>query len=119
MDETRPVPMQSVYVADVAVLVDEAHQLPGSDLDRLCRFALTGEPRIVVAYRPWPRKPELDALEQAVSRQQRPVLLGRLDRGATQLRCAALLGQAPSAAMVDLLYEQTGGSPMLIDQVVS
>ncbi|MFN2535682.1 MAG: LuxR C-terminal-related transcriptional regulator [Pseudonocardiaceae bacterium] len=119
MDATRPEPMQSVDMVNVAVLVDDAHQLPGSDLDRLCRFALTGEPRIVVAYRPWPRKPELDALEEAVTRQQPPVLLGRLNRRGTQIRCTALLGQAPSAAMVDLLYGQTGGLPMLIDQVVS
>ena len=119
MDAARPEPMQSVDMVNVAVLVDDAHQLPGSDLDRLCRFALTGEPRIVVAYRPWPRKPELDALEEAVTRQQPPVLLGRLNRRGTQIRCTALLGQAPSAAMVDLLYGQTGGSPMLIDQVVS
>ncbi|MBV8995431.1 MAG: hypothetical protein JO287_17425 [Pseudonocardiales bacterium] len=119
MDAVWHEPMQSVDAVDVAVLVDDAHQLPGSDLDRLCRFALTGDSRIVVAYRPWPRKPELDALEEAVSRQHPPVLLGRLNRVGTQIRCAALLGQAPSAAMVGLLYEQTGGSPMLIDQVVS
>jgi DNA-binding CsgD family transcriptional regulator len=119
MEATRPEPMQSVDMVNVAVLVDDAHQLAGSDLDRLCRFALTGEPRIVVAYRPWPRKPELDALEEAVTRQQPPVLLGRLNRRGTQIRCTALLGQAPSAAMVDLLYGQTGGSPRLIDQVVS
>jgi len=118
MEATRPEPMQPVDVMDVAVLVDNAHQLSGSDLDRLCRFALTGDPRIVVAYRPWPRTPELDALEEAVSRRQPPVLLGRLDRRGTQTRCAALLGQAPPAATVDLLCEQTGGSPMLIDQIV-
>lgn len=112
-------PMQAVDVVNVAVLVDNAHQLSGIDLDRLCGFALTSDPRIVVAYRPWPRKPELDALEEAVSRRQPPVLLGRLDRRGTQIRCAALLGHAPTAATVDLLYEQTGGSPMLIDQIVS
>jgi DNA-binding CsgD family transcriptional regulator len=110
--------MQAPDAGNVAVIVDDAHQMDSSDLDRLCRLALTGNPRIVVAYRPWPRKPGLDALEDAVSRQQPPVLLGRLNRRATQLRCAALLGQAPPAALVDLLCEQTGGSPMLIDQVV-
>lgn len=110
--------MQSPNVTDVAVLVDDAHLLDNSDLDRLCRLALSGNTRIVVAYRPWPRKPELDALEDAVSRQQPPVLLGRLNRRATQLRCAALLDQAPPAALVDLLCEQTGGSPMLIDEVM-
>ena len=116
MEATAPGPLHS---AGLAVLVDNAHQLPGSDLDRLHRFALTGNPRIVVAYRPWPRTPELDALEEVVSRRQPPVLLGRLDRRGTQARCAALLGQVPPAATVDLLYEQTGGSPMLIDQIVN
>jgi DNA-binding CsgD family transcriptional regulator len=115
VDVAQPGP---ALAADVAVVVDDVHQLDGSDIDRLCRVALTGDARLVVAYRPWPRRPELDALEDAVSRRQPPVLLGRLNRRATQLRCAALLDQAPTAALVDLLYEQTGGSPMLIDQVV-
>jgi DNA-binding CsgD family transcriptional regulator len=118
VDVTQIGSMQATDVGNVAVIVDDAHQLDSADLDRLGRFALTGNARIVVAYRPWPRKPELDALEDAVSRQQPPVLLGRLNRRGTQLRCAALLGQAPSAALIDLLYEQTGGSPTLIDQVV-
>jgi DNA-binding CsgD family transcriptional regulator len=119
LDAAHPEPEQAVDMVNVAVLVDDAHQLSGSDLDWLCRFALAGDPRIVVAYRPWPRQAELDGLEKAVSRQQPPVLLGRLDRHGTHIRCAALLGQDPSATMVDLLYEQTGGSPMLIDLVVS
>ncbi|MDQ3905308.1 MAG: LuxR family transcriptional regulator, partial [Actinomycetota bacterium] len=110
--------MQAMDVGNVAVVVDDAHQLDTADLDRLRGVALSGNTRIVVAYRPWPRKPELDALEDAVSREQPPVLLGRLNRRGTQLRCAALLGQAPPAALMDLLYEQTGGSPTLIDQVV-
>jgi DNA-binding CsgD family transcriptional regulator len=115
IDEAEPGPMQPT---EVAVVVDDAHRLEGSDLERLCQIALVGDARMVVAYRPWPRKPALDALEDAVSRQQPPVLLGLLNRRATQIRCAALLDQAPTAAMVDLLYEQTGGSPMLIDRVL-
>ncbi|MDQ3900763.1 MAG: P-loop NTPase fold protein [Actinomycetota bacterium] len=63
LDAAHPEPEQAVDMVDVAVLVDDAHQLSGSDLDRLCRFALAGDPRIVVAYRPWPRQAELDALE--------------------------------------------------------
>lgn len=102
-----------------AVLVEDAHQLDGRDLDRLYRFALATDARIVVAYRPWPRKPELDALEDTLSRRQPPVLLGRLNRRGTQIRCAALLGQVPPAAMIDLVCEQTGGSPMLIDRLVT
>lgn len=118
MDPAPSGSMQAPDVGNVAVLVDDAHELDSSHLGRMCRFALTGTMRIVVAYRPWPRKPELDALENALSRQQPPVLLGRLNRRGTQLRCAALLGQAPPAALVELLCEQTGGSPMLIDQVL-
>jgi DNA-binding CsgD family transcriptional regulator/tetratricopeptide (TPR) repeat protein len=117
MDMAQSGPMQPT---EVAVVIDDAHQLEGSDLDELCRIALTGDiMRIVVAYRPWPRKCELDRLEDAVSRQQPPVLLGRLNRRATQVRCAALLGQAPTAAVVDVVYDQTGGSLTLIDRVVN
>ncbi len=103
---------------EVAVLVDDAHQLAGPDLDRLRRLALTGDVRLVVAYRPWPRKPELAELEDALGGHQPPVLLDRLDRRGIQTRCAALLGGALPAAVVDLLCEQTGGVPMLIDRVV-
>ncbi|MGH3866984.1 MAG: LuxR C-terminal-related transcriptional regulator [Pseudonocardiaceae bacterium] len=104
---------------DVAVLVDDAHQLAGPDLDRLRRLALASEARLVVAYRPWPRTPELAALEDALGAHLPPVLLDRLDRRGIQLRCAALLGGALPSAMVDLLCEQTGGVPRLIDRVVA
>jgi DNA-binding CsgD family transcriptional regulator len=103
---------------DVAVLVDDAHQLAGPDLDRLRHLALTSDVRLVVAYRPWPRTPELAELEDALGGHQPPVLLDRLDRRGIQIRCAALLGGALPAAVVDLLCEQTGGVPMLIDRVV-
>ncbi|HWR48772.1 MAG TPA: LuxR C-terminal-related transcriptional regulator [Pseudonocardiaceae bacterium] len=103
---------------DVAVLVDDAHQLEGPDLDRLRRLALTSDVRLVVTYRPWPRKPELAELETALGAHLPPVLLGRLDRRGIQIRCAALLGGALPAAVVDLLCEQTSGVPMLIDRVV-
>ncbi|HEY6423781.1 MAG TPA: hypothetical protein VIY28_11150, partial [Pseudonocardiaceae bacterium] len=104
---------------DVAVLVDDAHELEGPDLDRLRRLALTSDVRLAVAYRPWPRKPELDELEDALGHHQPPVLLGPLARRGVQLRCAALLGATPPAAVVDLLCEQAGGVPLLIDRVVS
>ncbi|MBV9729256.1 MAG: hypothetical protein JO309_07620 [Pseudonocardiales bacterium] len=103
---------------DVAVLIDDAHQLEGPDLDRLRRLALTSDVRLVVAYRPWPRKPELAELENALGAHLPPVLLDRLDRRGIQIRCAALLGGALPAAVVDLLCEQTGGVPMLVDRVV-
>jgi DNA-binding CsgD family transcriptional regulator len=103
---------------DVAVLVDDAHQLAGPDLDRLRHLALTSDARLVVAYRPWPRKPELAELEDALGAHLPPVLLDRLDRRGIQIRCAALLGGALPAAVVELLCEQTDGVPRLIDRVV-
>ncbi|MGB6163999.1 MAG: helix-turn-helix transcriptional regulator [Pseudonocardiaceae bacterium] len=103
---------------DVAVLVDDAHQLAGPDLDRLRHLALTSDARLVVAYRPWPRKPELAELEDALGAHLPPVLLDRLDRRGIQIRCAALLGEALPAAVVELLGEQTDGVPRLIDRVV-
>jgi DNA-binding CsgD family transcriptional regulator len=103
---------------DVAVLVDDAHQLAGPELDRLRHLALAGEVRLVVAYRPWPHKPELAELQDVLRAHQPLVLLDRLDRRGTQIRCAALLGGSLPAAVLDLLGEQTGGVPMLIDRVV-
>jgi DNA-binding CsgD family transcriptional regulator len=103
---------------DVAVLVDDAHQLAGPDLEQLRRLALTSGVRLVVAYRPWPCPPELVELQDALGAHLPPVLLDRLDRRQTQIRCAALLGEALPAAVADLLYEQTSGVPRLIDRVV-
>ena len=103
---------------DVAVLVDDAHQLAGPDLDRLRRLALAGDMRLVVAYRPWPHKPELAELQDVLGAHQPLVRLDRLDRRGIQIRCAALLGTTLPAAVLDLLCEQTGGVPMLIDRVV-
>lgn len=116
--ETQAVAVGFTPSVDVAVLVDDAHQLEGPELDRLRRLALISDVRLVVAYRPWPRKPELAELEDALDVHQPPVLLDRLDRCGIQTRCAALLGGALPAAVVDLLREQTDGVPMLIDRVV-
>lgn len=112
------VPEVITEISEAAVLVDDAHQLTGPELDRLRGLAVSGEARLVVAYRSWPRKPELDALDGVLGRYQPPVLLGRLDWRGIQLRCAALLGGNPPDALVDLLCEQTGGLPALIDRVV-
>ncbi len=105
--------------SDVAVLVDDAHQLDGPDLDRLRGLAMPSNVRLTVAYRPWPRKPELDNLEDVLGHRHPPVLLGRLDRRGIQIRSAALLGQALPAPVADLLCEQTGGVPLLVDQVMA
>jgi DNA-binding CsgD family transcriptional regulator len=105
--------------SDLAVLVDDAHLLDSPDLDQLRRLVLTSDARLAIAYRPWSRKAALDELEDALSRHQPPVLLGRLNRQGIQQRCASLLGTAPPAAMVELLCEQTDGVPRLIDQMVS
>lgn len=115
---TSAVPIELTPSSDVAVLVDDAHQLDGQGLDRLRRLALTSDVRLIVAYRPWPRKPELGELEDAVGGHHPPVLLDRLDRRGIQFRCAARLGGALPAPVIDLLCEQTGGVPMLIDWAV-
>ncbi len=115
---TGAVPVELTPSSDVAVLVDDAHQLDGPGLDRLRRLALTGDVRLIVAYRPWPRKPQLDELEDAVRGHHPLMSLDRLDRRGIQIRCAARLSGALPAPVIDLLYEQTDGVPMLIDWVV-
>ncbi|PZS37408.1 MAG: helix-turn-helix transcriptional regulator [Pseudonocardiales bacterium] len=115
---TGAVPVELKPSSDVAVLVDDAHQLDGPGLDRLRRLAVNGDVRLIVAYRPWPSKPELDELADAVGGHHPPVLLDRLDRRGIQMRGAVRLGGALPAPVVDLLCEQTDGVPMLIDCVV-
>lgn len=104
--------------SEVAILVDDAHELDGPDLDRLRHLVLDGDTRLAVAYRTWPRKPELDGLAETLGRLHPPVLLGRLDRSGIRARATALLGTDPPPAVLDLLCEQTAGVPRFVDRMV-
>jgi len=103
---------------DAAVLVDDAHQLDDGRLRALCGLATSTDVRLAVAYRPWPRRPALAELVDAVSRVRPPMLLGPLSRAQIGERAGMLLGAKPSDGLVDLVGEQTGGVPRFVDRLV-
>ncbi|MDQ4105444.1 MAG: LuxR family transcriptional regulator, partial [Actinomycetota bacterium] len=102
---------------DEPVLVDDAHRLGPVELDGLRRFAAGDTARLVVAYRPWPRSRELSALGASLARRRSPVVVGHLDRGAVGARIAARIGCTPPDPLIDLVLEQSGGLPSLVDLV--
>jgi DNA-binding CsgD family transcriptional regulator len=108
---------------EAAIVVDDAHRLPGAQLERLAELAADERTRLVVAYRPWPRSPALAGLTGILERTRPALLLRPLDRAGMAQRAAALLtgalpGQEPPAALIDLLDEQTGGVPRYVDRVL-
>lgn len=103
--------------SDKPVLVDDAHRLDPTALDDLRTLAEADATRLVVAYRPWPRPQGLSALGASLARRRSPVVVGHLDRGAVGARIAARVGCTPPDPLVDLVHEQAGGLPSLVDLV--
>ncbi|MGH3694315.1 MAG: LuxR C-terminal-related transcriptional regulator [Pseudonocardiaceae bacterium] len=99
------------------ILVDDAHRLDATALDGLRVLAEGDTARLVVAYRPWPRSPELSALGASLARRRSPVILGHLDRSTVGARIAARVGCTPPDPLIDLVYEQSGGLPSLVGLV--
>ena len=100
------------------VLVDDAHVLSPDVLQDLRR--LTEEPgiRMVVAFRPWPRPPALTALASVLRRHGPLTVLQPLGRDEVGRRAESVLGTTLRPAMVDILTEQTGGRPRVLDEVL-
>jgi len=99
------------------VLVDDAHRLDEAALEGLHTFAGGETARLVVAYRPWPRSRGLSALGAILARRRSPVVVGHLDRSAVEARITARVGCTPPDSLVDLVHEQAGGLPSLVDLV--
>ncbi|MEV0677759.1 helix-turn-helix transcriptional regulator [Actinosynnema sp. NPDC050436] len=93
------------------VLVDDAHELPEHEWERLVRLADDGGARLVVAHRPWP------GTARSLPWTQPPIRLAPLDRAAVARRVAALLDAEPPADLVDRVWAQTGGMPALVGPV--
>lgn len=111
-------PQVTADLSESAVLVDDAHLLDDPTLDRLRRLATGPGQRLLVAHRRWPACPALIALGSVLATARPPLVLGHLDRNATADRASALLGARCPELLTRLLYEQTAGLPVLLDQVV-
>jgi DNA-binding CsgD family transcriptional regulator/tetratricopeptide (TPR) repeat protein/ABC-type uncharacterized transport system YnjBCD ATPase subunit len=104
--------------AGVAVLIDDAHLLNEAELARLSQLALFPGQRLLVAHRRWPARPALTALGSALTAHRPPVVLGHLDRPAIAARVTELLGTPCPELLARLMYEQTSGLPVLLEQLV-
>jgi DNA-binding CsgD family transcriptional regulator len=102
---------------DEPVLVDDAHQMDQATLEGLRTFAEGETARLVVAYRPWPRSRELSALGASLARRRSPVVVGHLDRSTVGARIAARVGCTPPESLIELVHEQSGGLPSLVNLV--
>ncbi len=106
-------------LAGTAVLIDDAHLLDKDRLAGLRQLARTPGQRLLVAHRRWPAGPALTALGTALTAQRPPIVLGYLDRPAIADRVAELLGTPCPELLARLMYEQTTGLPVLLDQLVT
>ncbi len=108
-------------VGGVAVVIDDAHQLPEAQVAEVRRLAETPGARLFVGYRPWPR-PAAFARLTATLRQRRPTLL--LAPFTTEQivellapRFPAGLNAANRAALAETLRAQTGGVPRYVERL--
>ena len=100
------------------MLIDDAHLLDEASLDRLRQLARSPGQRLLVAHRRWPASPALSALGSALTAHRPPIVLGHLDRAALAERVGELLGAPCPEPLTRLLFEQTAGLPVLLEQLV-
>jgi DNA-binding CsgD family transcriptional regulator/tetratricopeptide (TPR) repeat protein len=105
-------------LTEASVLIDDAHLLGEADLDRLRQLARSPGQRLLVAHRRWPASPALTALGSVITAHRPPIVLGHLDRVALADRVGELLGAPCPEPLIRLLFEQTAGLPVLLEQLV-
>ncbi|HEY0718771.1 MAG TPA: helix-turn-helix transcriptional regulator [Streptosporangiaceae bacterium] len=113
----RP-PGRSADLTGAAVLIDDAHLLDEAGLTWLHGLTRSPGQRLLVAHRRWPASPALTTLGAALTAHRAPVVLGHLDRDAIADRVGELLGTPCPELLARLMYEQTAGLPMLLEQLV-
>ncbi|GAA1636477.1 helix-turn-helix transcriptional regulator [Actinoplanes couchii] len=100
--------------AEHALLIDDAHRLSPEQLADLSEHASRPGARIVVAYRSWPRCPELLRLIEVLRRGGPSVVLPAFTIGQVATFLAAHLPAAPSAELTAFVTEQTAGIPRYV-----
>jgi DNA-binding CsgD family transcriptional regulator/tetratricopeptide (TPR) repeat protein len=100
------------------VLIDDAQLLDDAELTRLGQLARSPGQRLLVAHRRWPARPALTVLGTALTAHRPPVVLAHLDRPATAARVSGLLGTPCPESLARLMFEQTAGLPVLLEQLV-
>ncbi|WP_426502574.1 LuxR C-terminal-related transcriptional regulator [Dactylosporangium sp. McL0621] len=103
--------------ADAVLLVDDAHLLDPARLAALLERVRRGRPRLVLAYRPWPRPAALLELARALPRPVPPLTLTPF--GPEQVRaCLAAAWEAtPAPEVAAFVAAQTGGVPAYVTRL--
>lgn len=117
IEVARHVPrtLPAVLDPDRPVLIDDAHRLDGRHLDTIHGLVESGTARLVLAHRPWPRPSALRAATAGGPARRLTVVVSHLDRAAVASRLAGRLGVTPPDGLVELVHEQSGGLPTLVD----
>ncbi|WP_433796731.1 LuxR C-terminal-related transcriptional regulator [Actinoplanes sp. CA-252034] len=111
MTVTGPWPPRTPDTAHV-LLIDDAHLLTAEQLDDLRAYAEHPDARIVVAHRPWPRRPELLRLLEVLRRGGPAITLTTL----TPIEIAAHLA-TPTDELVAWVAAQTAGIPRYVTRL--
>jgi DNA-binding CsgD family transcriptional regulator len=116
----RELPDRTELGSDEALLLDDAHLLGPSELERVSLLAAAPGGHLVVAHRPWPRPNGTAALGAALAATRPPVVLHALDRPGVAARAALHVGaERPAAELVDHVLEHTAGLPGLVDRLLA
>jgi DNA-binding NarL/FixJ family response regulator len=103
--------------AGAAVVIDDAHLLPNSDLRRLTELADNPDRTVVVATQARDHDPGLNSLGSVLEREHPRITLGPLPTGDIARALTDPSGRPPSAQLLDAALAETGGVPLLVSAI--
>ncbi|MEU0153439.1 helix-turn-helix transcriptional regulator [Micromonospora fulviviridis] len=103
---------------ETVLLVDDAHLLDDARLETLCRLVAGRRHRLLVGYRPWPRRAALAALADALKRDGQQVVLSPFTAEQTRDYLAGVPELGPAGELAAFVHAQTGGVPRDVDRLV-
>lgn len=100
--------------AGIAVVVDDAHHVSESTVRRVGHLLERPGTRLAVAFRPWPRPPELQQLLGLLGPVRRAVALGPVERATVENWALEQFGEIPPPGLVDAVLRHSGGLPAFV-----
>ena len=102
-----------------AVVIDDAHLLDDTELDRLTQLAADPASTVVVATEPLAHRPALRSLATAIERENPVVSLGAFSPADVNRLAAEKLGVAPTSDIIRSLMVATAGLPFLLQPAIA